>query len=188
MTAALAVVTALVVVVALGAIVVFNMLVRARNAVTNSWALVDTELERRHDLVPNLVEVVRGYASHERTVLDEVVAARTAAVVAAPTVAARTATEGELVAGVQRLLAVAEQYPDLKAGEQFLALQRRLTDIEDRIAVARRVFNANVRDYNTAIQTFPGMLLAGRRFLPAEPFTVAEADRAAPTLGSDEPA
>jgi LemA protein len=180
MTAALIVVAAILVVLLLGTIFVFNMLVRARNAVKNSWALVDTELQRRHDLVPNLVEVVRGYAAHERAVLDEVTAARTAAVQAAPTVEARTATEGALVTGVQKLFAVAEGYPELKAGEQFLELQRQLADAEDRIAVARRVFNANVRDYDTAIESFPGVLLAKGRFERAEPFTVSEAERNAP--------
>jgi LemA protein len=182
MTAALVVVVALVVVLAIAAAVVYNSLVRHRNAVTNGWALVDTELQRRHDLVPNLVETVRGYAEHERSVLQHVTEARAAAVIAPATPEGRAASETALVEGVRSLFAVAERYPDLKANQQFLELQRQLVDTEDRIAVARRVYNANVRDYNTAIQSFPGVLFARNgRFTAAQPFTVTEA------LGSEEP-
>lgn len=182
MTAALVVVAAVVIVLAIAAAVVYNGLVRYRNSVTNGWALVDTELQRRHDLIPNLVETVRGYAQHEQAVLQHVTEARAAAVVAPATPGGRAATESALVDGVRSLFAVAEQYPDLEANQQFLELQRQLVDTEDRIAVARRVYNANVRDYNTAIQSFPGVLFARNgRFDAAQPFTVSEA------LRSEEP-
>lgn len=152
---------------------IYNGLIRARNLVTNSWALVDTELQRRHDLVPNLVETVKGYAAHEQQVFEAVTNARARATNAIGTPDAREAPEAALVAGIGQLFAVAEAYPDLKASEQFLGLQRRLVDTEDRIAVARRVFNANVRDYNTRIQSFPGLLFArGGRFAPAHSFDV----------------
>ncbi len=166
------------VVVALVPLFVFNGLVRARNLVTNSWALVDTELQRRHDLVPNLVATVKGYAAHEQGVFDALTKARADAVAAGPDAAQRTESETALVGGLGRLFAVAEAYPDLKANEEFLALQRQLVDTEDRIAVARRVYNANVRDYNTRIQSFPGLVFAGSgRFAVAAPFDVGESIR-----------
>lgn len=159
-------------------VVVLNGMVRSRNLVRNSWGLVDTELQRRHDLVPNLVACVRGYATHESEILEAVTAQRADALASPPTAEGRGAGEQALVGGMQRLLAVAEGYPDLKADTSFRDLQRQLVDIEDRIAVARRVYNANVRDFNTRIQSFPGMLFAqGGRFTAAEPFEVSESVR-----------
>ena len=178
MTVALFVIAGLLLAALVFVALVYNALVRDRNAVATAWALVDTELQRRHDLVPNLVATVQGYATHERTVLEQVTAARGAAVAAAPTAEARRATEAPLVDGLRQLLTIAERYPDLKAGEQFLTLQHELADIEDRLAVARRIYNANVRDYNTAIQSFPGVLVANARdYRPATFFSVGDALR-----------
>lgn len=162
------------------ALLVYNGLVHARNLVANSWGLVDAELQRRHDLIPNVVECVKGYAAHERDVLEAVTARRTAAVAARPTPEARDSRERQLVDGVRQLFAVAENYPDLQASHSFRELQRALIDTEDRITVARRVYNANVRDFNTRIQSFPGMIFAGgARFPEATFFDAGETVRSA---------
>ncbi len=156
-------------------LLVYNGLVRARNLVANSWGLVDAELQRRHDLVPNLVECVKGYAVYERDVLDAVTARRAAAVAASPTPEARESREHQLVDGVRQLFGVAENYPDLQASHSYRELQRALIDTEDRITVARRVYNANVRDFNTRVQSFPGMIFArGPRFAEASFFDAGE--------------
>lgn len=155
-----------------------NRLVRLRNLVRESWAQVDVQLKRRYDLVPNLVETVKGYATYERETLERVVAARDRAVHAGGNAAA----ENELVSGVNRLLARAEAYPDLKASANFLELQHELANTEDRIAAARRFYNANVRDYNIAQEQFPTSLLAGGH-KPAAFFEVESVDvRATPVV------
>jgi LemA protein len=137
----------------------YNRFVRQRQLIDNSWANVDTELKRRHDLVPNLVETVRGYASHERATLEAVIDARSAAV-AATGPAEQGPSETVLAGTLRSLLALREAYPDLKANTSFLELQRELVNTEDRIQAARRFYNANVRDYDTRVESFPSMLVA----------------------------
>jgi LemA protein len=144
------------------ALFTFNRLIKLRNQCGNAWSDIDVQLKRRHDLIGNLVEAVKGYAHHERQVLERVAAARSSAESARsqgrPRAAgeAETALSGEMV----RLVALAEAYPDLKASERFLDLQRSLTDVEDDLQNARRYYNAVVRDFNTRIQSFPDLLLA----------------------------
>jgi len=154
----------------------YNLLVRIRQQVAESWSNIDTELKRRYDLIPNLVEAVKGYASHERTTLEAVVAARARARNSTGSPASQAADEKSLVESMQKLLAVAEAYPDLKASENFLALQLELANTEDRIQAARRFYNANVRDLNTRIEVFPSNLIASLfHFRPAEFFEVESA-------------
>ncbi len=138
----------------------YNALVRIRQQVGESWSGIDTELKRRYDLIPNLVEAVKGYASHEREVLQDVTEARARARSSAGSPESQAQDEKALVMSMDRLLAVAEGYPDLKANENYLALQHELANTEDRIQAARRFFNANVRDLNTRIEVFPSNLIA----------------------------
>lgn len=140
-------------------VVLYNGLVRARNMVDESWSGIDVQLKRRHDLVGNLVESVKGYAAHERELLQKVTDARAAADRASGPQQSAVA-EAALTGPVNRLLAVAEAYPDLKASENFLQLQDELSNLEDQIAASRRIYNANARTYNDRIQSFPGMLVA----------------------------
>jgi LemA protein len=137
----------------------YNRLVRLRNEADTGWANIDVQLQRRTDLIPNLVETVRGYAAHERGVFEEVTNAR-AALQRAPGPEAAGAANDVLTAAVGRLLAVAEAYPDLKASENFLRLQDDLTDTEDKISAARRYYNSTVMHYATAIQSIPWVLVA----------------------------
>src|SRR5690242_16760400 len=137
----------------------YNRLVRLRQEVNTGWANIDVQLQRRADLIPNLVETVRGYASHERETFDEVTKARTALQQASTPAQAAAADEG-LTTALGRLFAVAEAYPDLKASQNFLELQEELTDTEDKISAARRYYNATVMAFNTAIQSFPWLLVA----------------------------
>ncbi len=138
----------------------YNALVRLRNQCREAWSGIDTELKRRYELIPNVVETVRGYAAHERGVLLEVIEARRTAMASAGTPSSQARDENLLVASIRDLVAVAEHYPSLKADRHFLALQRELADTEDRIQAARRFFNANVRDLNTRIDVFPSNLVA----------------------------
>jgi LemA protein len=142
------------------AILTLNSFVRARNKVDESWSGVDVQLKRRHDLVPNLVETVKGYAAHERGVLEEVTSARAAAVAATDS-GGQAKAEASLTSALGGIRAVAEQYPQLRASENFQRLQAELAQIEDEIQAARRIYNGNVRAYNTLIQIFPNSLLAG---------------------------
>jgi LemA protein len=162
----------------------YNSLVRGRNHVRESWSGIDTELKRRYDLIPNLVETVKGYARHEREVLEQVVEARNRAVASTGSPASQAKDENVLVGGLKRLFALAEGYPDLKASQNFLALQGQLVETEDRIQAARRFYNANVRDYNNRCQMFPTSVLAGMfRFEPEEFFEIETAiERAAPRV------
>lgn len=139
----------------------YNALVRLRNHCKESWSNVDTELKRRYELIPNLVEAVKGYAKHERGVLEAVVQARSRALASTGSPDAQARDENALVGSLKQLLAVAEGYPDLKASENFLQLQKELANTEDRIQAARRFYNANVRDLNTRIEVFPSNLIAG---------------------------
>ncbi len=144
---------------ALYAVGIYNRLVRLRNSSENAWSDIDVQLKRRHDLIPNLVETVKGYAAHESGTLEAVTAARTRATQATGT-AARAEAEGALGGALRGLLAVAEAYPDLKANENFVSLQDQLSSLETAIQNARRYFNAVVRDLNTACDVFPSNLVA----------------------------
>jgi LemA protein len=170
-------------VVLLGVALVFgyNRLVRLRNEADTGWANIDVQLQRRADLIPNLVEAVRGYAAHERGVFDEVTRARAALQQAGSPGAAAEAYEG-LTAALGRLFAVAEAYPDLRASENFLQLQDDLTDTEDKISAARRYYNATVMHFNTAIQSIPWLLFAKPFGFRAKEFFSAEGDTAAPQV------
>ncbi|MEP6648446.1 MAG: LemA family protein [Lapillicoccus sp.] len=139
----------------------YNGLVKLRNVVQESWAQIDVELKRRHDLIGNLVETVKGYAAHERGTLDEVTQARAAAMAPNQSPAQAAQTEGELTRALVNLQAVSEAYPDLKANQNFMSLQNELSSTEDRIASARRYYNANVRALNTKVETLPTNLIAG---------------------------
>lgn len=155
-------------------IVNYNALVRIRQQVRESWSGIDTELKRRYELIPNLVETVKGYAAHEQEVLTRVTEARARASASRGSVAQQEADEKQLVESMRGLLAVAEKYPDLKASENFLALQKELVNTEDRIQAARRFFNANVRDLNTRIEVFPSNLIAGLFHFERESFFEVE--------------
>lgn len=159
MTAAIVAVV-VVLVAALWVVVTFNRLVSLRNLVAESWRQIDVELHRRHDLVPNLVETVRAYAVHERTVLEDVVRLRAAAAAPGATPAQQAEQEGALGGALSRLVAVAEGYPELKSSANFVELQRQLAETEDRIAAGRRFYNANVRSLNTAVESVPSNLVA----------------------------
>jgi LemA protein len=156
----LIVLLALIVVVVIGGIASYNRFVSQRNLIKDAWANIDTELRRRYDLIPNLVSTVQGYAAHEREVFENVTKARAMATAATGSPAAQAAAEGPFVAALRQLLAVAENYPQLKANENFLALQSELSNTEDRLQTARRFYNGNVRDYNQRVQSFPSMLVA----------------------------
>jgi LemA protein len=153
---------------------IYNRLVRLRNMIRESWRNIDTELQRRYDLIPNLVNTVKGYAAHERAVFESVTQLRTDAMAEHGPPDAQAPLEQALGNGVARLLAVAEAYPDLKASEHFLDLQHQLVDTEDRIQVARRIYNANVRAYDSLVQTFPSLIIARRFEFTAEPYFQVE--------------
>jgi LemA protein len=161
----------------------FNRLIRLRTRTQEAWSEIDVELKRRHDLIPNLVETVRGYAAHERGVFDEVAQARANAVSAARggNPAAMAGAEDALTGSLGRLFAVAENYPQLKAAEVFLNLQEQLTTTEDKVEFSRRFYNGNARDFNTAMQTFPTNLFARMLgFTQFAFFQAQESDRAVP--------
>src|SRR5947209_1026059 len=148
-----------VVLVLLYVMVTYNGLVRLRNRIQNAWAQIDVQLRRRYDLIPNLVETVKGYAAHERELFEEVARARSAAI-GATGAAAQASAENAITSGLRKLLAVAENYPDLKASANFLALQEELTGTESKIAYARQYYNEQVRLLNTRIQSFPSSVIA----------------------------
>ena len=167
----------------------FNRLVRLRNRAAEGWSEIDVQLRRRYDLIPNLVETVKGYASHERELFEEVAAARSAAM-GATGVAQQASAENAITAGLGKLLAVVENYPDLKASQNFLALQEELTGTESKIAYARQFYNEQVRLLNTRIQTFPSSVLANTfGFKPREFFQIDDPVRAPVqvNLGNAEP-
>jgi LemA protein len=141
-------------------IYVFNSLISLSNRAANAWADIDVQLRRRYDLVPNLVEVVKGYAAHERSTFEKVAAARSTAQ-SSHSPSEKTQSEPVLISGIRSLFALAEAYPELKANEEFLSLQNNLVEIEDTLQSARRYYNAVVRDLNTKIQSFPTNILAG---------------------------
>lgn len=185
MEVALVVLAVLVVIVLLWAIAQYNGFIRLRNLVQESWRQIDVELHRRHDLIPNLVESVKGYAAHERGVFDEVTQARSAASAGGSTPGAQAAQENVLTQALGRLFAVAEAYPVLRASENFQQLQLELTSTEDRIAAGRRFYNANVRTLNTKVESFPSNVIANMfHFTRAEYFETDDpAVRAVPQVG-----
>ena len=155
----------------------YNRLVRLRVRTENAWSQIDVQLRRRYDLIPNLVEAVKGYAAHERELFEEVTRARSQAQ-AASGVRDQAEAENQLTAGIRRLIAVAENYPQLKANESFLALQEELTGTESRIAFARQFYNDQVQFLNTLIQTFPSRIVASLGgFKPREFFEIEEPAR-----------
>jgi LemA protein len=155
----------------------YNLLVRRRVRTENAWSQIDVQLRRRYDLIPNLVETVKGYAAHEREVFEEVTNARANAQ-SASGVQDQAKAENQLTAGIRRLIAVAENYPELKASENFLALQEELTGTESKIAFARQFYNDQVMSLNTLIQSFPSSIVAGLgRFQPREFFDIEEPAR-----------
>ena len=167
-----------IVLLALAGVVSYNRFISQRNLIQNAWANIDTELRRRYDLIPNLVETVRAYAGHEREVLENVTRARAGAAGATGSPAEQAAAEGPLVAALRQLFAVAENYPQLRANENFLAQQGELTNTEDRIQASRRFYNANVQDYNRRVQSFPSNVVANVfNFVEAEFFEIEEAMR-----------
>ena len=176
------VVAAVVVGLLLVVVAIYNSLVRKRNRVDNSWSQVDVQLRRRYDLIPNLVESVKGYASHERVTFEEVTKARTAAQ-QAQGVAPQAEAENVLTAAIGRLFAVAEQYPQLRATENFQDLQAQLTDTEGKFAVARQIYNDTVLTYNNAVQTVPTNIVAGLfNFAARDFFEIEEPVREAPRV------
>jgi LemA protein len=174
---ALIIVLILIVVAVIVAIVAFNGLVRLRNRVDAAWAQIDVQLKRRYDLIPNLVETVKGYAAHERQTLEAVIQARNMAVNAQGP-AQQAQAENMISGALKSLFALSEAYPDLKANQNFAQLQEELTGTEGRIAYARQFYNDTVQHYNTKIQTFPSAVIAGAmNFSPREYFEVDEQSR-----------
>jgi LemA protein len=156
----------------------YNSLIGLRNRVRNAWAQIDVQLKRRHDLIPNLLESVKGYMAHERGIMEQVSLARQNAIAAGSDVAARVTAEDALSRSVRSLFAVAEAYPQLRASENMLRFQEELSSTENRISFARQHYNDATMEYNTAIQTVPRNLLAGLSSLrPEVLFTTEEADR-----------
>ena len=163
--------------VAAWAIAIYNGLIRLKNRVDEAWSDIDVQLKRRYDLIPNLVNTVKGYAAHEKQVFENVTEARSRAM-GAGTAADKAQAENMLTGALKSLFAVAEAYPDLKANQNFLELQRELTDTEDKIQAARRFYNGNVRDFNTKIEIFPNNIFAGiLNFTKREFFEADESEK-----------
>lgn len=176
------VVVAIVLILAIAAWLIYNRMVSRRQAVDNSWAQIETALQRRHDLIPNLVEAVRGYAKHERDTFEQVTRARSGAL-AAQAPPSQAVAEDSLTGAIGRLMVVAEQYPELRATENFQQLQASLSDTEDQIAITRRVYNDTVQTYNTLIQQFPAVLIANSfHFEPREYFDAPKEAEATPEV------
>mgnify|MGYP005843213311 CR=1 FL=1 len=158
-------------------IAVYNRLIKMRNRVDEAWSDIDVQLKRRYDLIPNLVNTVKGYAQHERELFERVTEARSKAM-GAQSMEEQSQAENQLSETLKSLFAVAENYPDLKANQNFLELQRELTDTENKIQAARRFYNGNVRDFNTKTQVFPNNLIAGMLgFKDRDFFEMEEAER-----------
>ncbi|MGB2983806.1 MAG: LemA family protein [Candidatus Bipolaricaulia bacterium] len=161
----------------------YNALIRLRQRVRESWSAIDTELKRRYDLIPNVVETVKGYAAHEKETLDAVIQARSQAVDSTGSPGQQATDEIPLVRALGRLFALAEAYPDLKANQNFLQLQQELQNTEDRIQAARRFYNANVREMNTRVEVFPSNLIASMfGFQQEEFFEIEELARELPKV------
>lgn len=171
------IIIAVIVVVAIYAIALYNGLVAKRNLVHEGWSGIDVQLKRRADLIPNLVETVKGYATHEKAIFEDV-AEKRAASMSAKDVTSQSAADQALTGALGRLIAISEAYPELKADANFRELQGQLAEIEDQMQMARRYYNGTVRDLNTAVQSFPAVLVAGPLGFHPEPFYEIE-DRAA---------
>jgi LemA protein len=164
------------------ALFIYNRTISRRNAVDNSWAQIEAALQRRHDLIPNLVESVKGYATHEKSTFEDVTKARSGAV-AAKAPGTQAVAEDALTAALGRLMVVAEQYPQLRATENFQQLQQQLSDTEDQIQITRRVYNDTVQTYNTMIQQFPASLVANQfHFEPRQFFDAPKEAEATPEV------
>ena len=161
MWVSLAVVAAVVLLLLIYVVVTYNTLIALRNYIRDAWSNVDTELKRRYDLIPNLVATVKGYAAHERETLERVTQLRVQCMASQGRPEEQAVDENQLVSALQRLLAVVENYPQLKADQHFQELQHELVNTEDRIQAARRFYNGNVRDYRNKCQTFPSSIVAG---------------------------
>ena len=182
MSIAAIVIIVIVVILAIALIGLYNNFVKLRNRVDNAWSQIDVQLQRRLDLIPNLVETVKGYAAHESGTLESVTAARTACM-NATTTEQRAEAENVLTGTLKTLFAVSENYPDLKANQNFLELQGELRDTEDKISYMRQSYNDTVMTFNNAIQTFPGVLIAGPfGFKARELFDAAESAATAPSV------
>ena len=180
------IIVALVLLVGLFYVLFRNSIIRLRNQCDEAWSGIDVQLKRRHDLVPNLVESVKGYATHERETFEKVTQARAAAMQASGPAEAGKA-ESQLSAALGGLRVVAEQYPQLRATENFQKLQNNLSELEDEIQAARRIYNSNVQAYNTRIQQFPGSLIAGSSFQAKQFFEITEpGDREVPQVSFSE--
>lgn len=160
-------------------ITVYNGLIRLKNRVQEAWSDIEVQLKRRYDLIPNLITTVKGYATHERELMEKVTAARTAAMTSG-SVAAKAQAENLLTQSLKSLFAVAENYPQLKASENFAKLQDELSDTENKIQAARRFYNSQVRDFNTKIQVFPNNLIAQNLGFKSQEFFDAEAEAEQP--------
>lgn len=180
----LIVILVVIVLLAVFAVAAYNGLIRGRNQVENAWSQIDVQLKRRVDLVPNLVETVKGYAAHEKETLDAVIRARNAAVAAPSTPAAQAEANNALTGALRQLFALSEAYPDLKANQNFLALQEELTATEGRVAYARQFYNDSVLNYNNKLQQFPTVFFARMmKFDRREYFEADEASRDVPKVG-----
>lgn len=167
------------IVILLWAVTIYNGLIKLKNRVDEAWSDIDVQLKRRYDLIPNLVNTVKGYAAHEKEVFEKVTAARARAM-SAGTTEDKAQAENMLSNTLKSLFAVAEAYPDLKANQNFLELQRELTDTEDKIQASRRFYNGNVRDFNTKIEIFPNNIFAGiLNFTQRQFFEAAGAEKEA---------
>jgi LemA protein len=163
-------------------IALYNGLIRHKNIMREAWSGIDVQLMRRHDLIPNLVSTVQGYMTHERTLLENLSKYRAASAGTA-SIEGKAQAENQISQGLRQLFAVAEAYPDLKANTNFLDLQAKLAEVEDQIQLARRYYNGATRNYNIAISSFPGVLVAGKFGFGAAPyFEIAEGDRAVPAV------
>lgn len=172
------VILAVIVVLFLIVMSMYNKLVRLRQNVRESWSAIDTELKRRYDLIPNLVETVKGYAKHESSTLENVIAARNAAASNQGSPAEQAATENMLTGALRQIFALSEAYPDLKANQNFLQLQGQLDQTENQIAQARRFYNANVRELNNGVEMFPSSIIAGMfNFKMEEFFEIEDASQ-----------
>ncbi|MFZ2804090.1 MAG: LemA family protein [Patescibacteria group bacterium] len=169
-------------VIVLWAIFTYNGLVTLKNRTDEAWSDIDVQLKRRYDLIPNLVETVKGYAAHESGTLQKVIEARNSAM-SATSVADKSVAENQLSSTLKSIFALSEAYPDLKANQNFLDLQAQLTDTEDKIQAARRFYNGNVRDFNTKLQVFPTNLIGGMlHFTKRDFFQIDEAEKATPQV------
>ena len=179
----LIIILGLIAAIAVFVVILFNGLVKSRQLTENGWSDIDVQLKRRSDLIPRLVSTVKGYAAHERKLFAEVTEKRTLALAAGNNPSRRGVAESALSVPVSRLLAVAEDYPDLKASDNFLELQNELSETEDKIEMARRFYNGATRELNTKVETFPGNLVAGMfRFRMSDYFEIETSDAATPIV------